>query len=179
MNSAIEQIEPTDEILTSKIYIIRNQKVMLDRDLAELYGVKSRRLREQVKRNSDRFPANFMMQLTENEVDVMVSQFAIPSKKQLGGSLPYAFTEFGILMLANVLHNETAIKVSIRIIEIFVRMRELLFTHKDILLKLEQMERKVDDHDEEIQRIFQYLKQLLNPPNPPRRKIGFIQDDKK
>ena len=132
-----------DEVVMQKIYLIRGQKVMLDRDLAELYGVKSIRLREQVKRNVKRFPEKFMLQLTEAEVENMVSQNAIPSKQHLGGSLPYAFTEHGVLMLANVLKSELAITMSIRIIEIFVKLRETLLMHKDVLLKLEQLERKL------------------------------------
>lgn len=146
---------------------------MLDKDLAELYDVKPTRLREQVKRNAVRFPANFMFQLTDEEVENMVSQNAIPSRKHLGGTLPYAFTEHGVLMLANVLRSERAIQVSIRIIEIFVKMREMLSSHKDVLLKLEQLERKVTGHDDDIQLIFKYLKQLLAPPQEPRTKIGF------
>ena len=113
---------------------------MLDRDLADLYGVKAIRFREQVKRNLSRFPPNFMFQLTEEETDLMVSQFAIPSKQHLGGTLPYAFTKHGILMLANVIKSEEAIQMNIRIIEIFVKMRELLLSLKDILLQL--MERR-------------------------------------
>jgi len=146
---------------------------MLDRDLAELYGVKSIRLREQVKRNIARFPENFMFQLTTKEVNLMVSQIAIPSRKQLGGSLPYAFTEHGILMLANVLRSKKAIQVSVRIIEIFVKLREMVLTHKDILLKLEILEREVTTNKQDIGVIFTYLKKLLNPPREPRRRIGY------
>lgn len=123
-----------------------------------------------------RFPANFKLQLNEEEVEMIVSQNAIPSKKHLG-YLPYAFTEHGILMLANVLRSERAIEVSIRIIEIFVKLREMLFTHKDILLKLEQIEKTVTGHDENIQLIFKYIKQLLNSPKQERRQIGFKQND--
>lgn len=165
-------IVASDEII-SKIYVLRGQKIMLDRDLAVLYGIKPTRLREQVKRNLNRFPGNFMFQLSEKEVNNMVSQNAIPSKMHLGGYLPYAFTEHGVLMLANVLKSEIAMQVSIRIIEIFVKMREMLFTHKDILLQVEKIERKLTGHDEDIQLIFQYLKQLLNPPQQPRKRIGF------
>jgi hypothetical protein len=167
-----------DEVIISKIYMIRNRKVMLDKDLAVLYDIKAIRLREQVKRNSDRFPENFMFQLSENEVDILVSQNAIPSKKYLGGSLPFAFTEHGILMLANVVKNARAIKVSIRIIEVFVRMQEMLHTHRDILLKLEEIERKYTDHDEKIMLIFEYIKQLEQTKQQEtgqrnRPKIGF------
>lgn len=164
-----------DELVINKIYHIRGHKVMLDRDLATLYGVMAIRLREQVKRNQERFPDNFMFQLNENEVDDMVSHFAIPSKQHLGGYLPYAFTEHGILMLANVLKSEQAITMSIRIIEIFVKLREVLLTHKDILLKLEQLERKVVKQDGDIKLIFDYLKKLLSPTTKPIRKIGFKQ----
>lgn len=146
---------------------------MLDRDLAELYGVKPIRLREQVKRNINRFPENFMFHLTEKEVTDMVSQNAIPSKQHLGGHLPYVFTEHGVLMLANVLKTDNAIKVSIKIIEIFVKMREMLLTHKDILLRLEQLEKKVGQHDEQMELIFKYLKQLLIKPDKEVRKIGY------
>ena len=150
---------------------------MLDRDLAELYGSKPIRLREQVKRNKSSFPKHFMLRLTPREVNNMVSQNAIPSKQHLGGYLPYTFTEHGVLMLANVLKSKTAIQASIRIIEIFVSMREMLLTHKDILLQLEKMEKKLTGHDDDLQIIFKYLKQLLNPPARPRRRIGFRTDN--
>jgi hypothetical protein len=166
-----------DDAIMSKIYFLRGRKIMLDRDLAVLYGIKPVRLREQVKRNDVRFPANFMFQLNEEEVETMVSQNAIPSRKHLGGYLPYAFTEHGVLMLANVLKTQTAMDVSIRIIEIFVKMRELLLSHKDILLQLEKMEKKLTSHDDDIALIFGYLKQLLDPPQTPRRKIGFRRND--
>ncbi|MDZ4714227.1 MAG: ORF6N domain-containing protein [Cytophagales bacterium] len=111
-----KKILTPDEVVMNKIYFIQNQKVMLDRDLAMLYGIKARRLREQVKRNLNRFPTNFMFKLTEKEAENMVSQNAIPSMQHLGGYLPYAFTEYGVLMLANVLKSEQAIIMSIRII---------------------------------------------------------------
>ena len=162
-----------DEILINKIYTLRGLRIMLDRDLAVLYGVKPIRLREQVKRNASRFPANFMFQLTEKEMELMVSQNAIPSKMHLGGSLPNAFTEHGVLMLANVLKSESAVLMSVRLIEIFVKMRELLLTHKDILLQLEKMEKQVVKNSDDIKMIFSALRQLLNPPTEPRRKVGY------
>ena len=140
MSKTGKEIMIPDELVMNKIYLIRGQKVMLDRDLAELYDVKPIRLREQVKRNNSRFPENFMFQLSEKEVNIMVSQNAIPSRKHLGGYLPYAFTEHGVLMLANILRSERAIQVSIRIIEIFVKIRETLLAHKDILLQLEEID---------------------------------------
>ncbi|HEV7230508.1 MAG TPA: ORF6N domain-containing protein [Bacteroidia bacterium] len=162
-----------DEILLSKIYQLRGQRIMLDRDLADLYGVKAIRLREQVKRNQSRFPDNFMFQLTEAETELLVSQKAIPSKQHLGGTLPYAFTEHGVLMLANVLKSEEAIHMSVRIIELFVKMRELLLTHKDILLQLERMETQVLKNSEDIKTLFSALRKLLNPPEEPRKRIGY------
>jgi phage regulator Rha-like protein len=173
MRKAVKEFALVDEIIVNKIYYIRKQKIMLDRDLAELYGVQSIRLREQVKRNLDRFPSNFMFRLTAKEVETMVSQNAIPSKQHLGGFLPYAFTEHGVLMLASVLKSDQALNVSIRVIEIFVKMREMLSTNKDILLQMEKIERKLTEHDEDIKLIFEYLKKLLNPPQQPRQRIGF------
>lgn len=140
--------------------------------------IKAIRLREQVKRNMERFPENFMFQLSENEIDILVSQNAIPSRQHLGGSLPYAFTEHGILMLDNVIKSERAIKMNIQIIEIFVRMREMLLSYKDIMHKLEEIERKSIDHDQQIMLIFEYLKQLeaikqQEPEQKIRKRIGF------
>jgi hypothetical protein len=167
-----------EEVIISKIYLIRGMKVMLDRDLAELYEVKPIRLREQVKRNLQRFPANFMFRLTEEETDFVVSQNAIPSKQQLGGHLPFAFTEHGMLMLANVLKSERAMQMSIRIIEIFVKIREMLLTHKDILLQLEKIEKTLSGHDRQILLIFEYLKQLeqsrqQQDDQANRKRIGY------
>lgn len=176
MAKAVHKITLVDEIIVNKIYFIRKQKIMLDRDLAELYGVQAIRLREQVKRNLDRFPSNFMFRLTAMEVEAMVSQNAIPSKQQLGGFQPYAFTEHGVLMLANVLKSKQALDVSIRVIEIFVKMREMLSANKDILLQLQKVEKKLTVHDTDIRLIFEALKQLLNPPREPRKRIGFKPD---
>jgi hypothetical protein len=175
-----DQLALPDEAIINKIYLVRGKKVMLDKDLAELYEVKALRLRQQVKRNIERFPENFMFRLTETEADFMVSQNAIPSKQHLGGHLPYVFTEHGVLMLANVLRSERAIKMSIRIIEVFVKVRELLLTHKDILLKLEKIEHAIADHDDKIMLIFQYLKQLEQAKHQQdeqagRKRIGFKQ----
>ena len=118
-----------------------------------------------------------MLQLTENEAITMVPHFAAPSKKRFGGHLPYAFTEHGILMVANILKGERAIQVSLRLIEIFIKLREMLSAHKDILLRLEPLERKITGHGEDIQMIFSALKQLLSPPSPPRQRIGYRRKD--
>jgi hypothetical protein len=152
---------------------------MLDRDLAILYGVKGIRLREQVKRNMSKFPAHFMLRLNHQEVETMVSQNAIPSKKHLGGGLPFAFTEHGVLMLANVLKSERAVQVSIRIIELFVKLREVLVTHSELRLEIEKMRKKMDNQDKNIETVFRYLDQLLEKMERPRRKIGYKLPGKK
>jgi hypothetical protein len=178
MAKSTKSVMMTDAILMNKIYLIRGQKVMLDMDLAELYQVETKRLNEQVKRNNLRFPPDFMFRLTNKEWESLRSQFAT-SKTGKGGAryLPLAFTEQGVAMLSSVLNSETAIRVNIRIIRVFTKMRELLLTHKDILLQLEKMESKLTSHDNDITVIFDYLKQLLNPPVPPRNKIGFRRKD--
>ncbi len=166
-----------DERLVNKIYCIWKQKIMLDRDLAFIYGVAPTRLREQVKRNKERFPANFMFRLTDRETTKMVSQNAIPSKQQLGGFLPLAFTEHGVLMLAAVLRSDKAIQASIRIIEIFVKMREMLSADKNILAQLQDAEKRITGHDEDIRQLFDNLEGLINPPAVPRSRIGFRRRD--
>lgn len=163
------------EVITSKIYLIRGQKVMLDRDLAELYDVKSIRLREQVKRNMQKFPEHFMFRLTETETDFMVSQNAIPSKKHLGGSLPYVFTEHGILQLANVLTGDRATQMSIRIIEVFVQMREMLTDNLSLKLEVEEIKKKLSNHSKNIELVFNYLDELMERKDNenPRKQIGY------
>jgi hypothetical protein len=170
-------ISVTEDIITEKIYLIRGKKVMLDEDLAKLYGVETKRLNEQVKRNLSRFPADFMFQLTEKEFKNLKSQFATSS---WGGKrkLPSAFTEHGILMLSSVLNSSTAIKTNLMIIRVFIKMREMILSHTDILLKLELLEKNVITNTDNIELIFKYVKELLHSPAPPRRKIGFIQDDR-
>jgi hypothetical protein len=162
-----------NEVIVDKIYLLRNEKVMLDRDLAELFGVKAIRLREQVKRNATKFPLHFMFQLTEIEVDIMVSQFAIPSKKHLGGTLPYAFTEHGVLMLANVLRSEKAIQVSIRIIELFVKLREMILTHVELKNDIERIKVKLENHDKNLEVVFSYIDELSEKKSKPRTTVGF------
>jgi len=163
-----------DEVVISKIHLIRSQKVMLDVDLAELYHVETRRLNERVKRNIDRFPEDFMFQLTEEEWQNLMSHFATSS---WGGrrKIPYAFTEHGVLMLSSVLNSDRAIQVNIQIMRIYIKLKEMLMTNKDILLKLEKLERNVITHDQDIKVVFGYLKELLNPKTEPMRKIGFKQ----
>jgi hypothetical protein len=152
---------------------------MLDRDLAELFSVKAIRLREQVKRNSDKFPLHFMFQLTENEVKIMVSHFAIPSKKHLGGSLPYVFSEYGVLQLANVLKSDTAVQMSIKIIEVFVRMRKMLTDTLSLKLEVEEIKQKLQNQDKNIELVFRYLDELIakQEDTTPRKRIGFKKNE--
>ena len=166
-----------DEVIINKIYFIRDQKVMLDRDLAELYNVTTGNLNKAVKRNIKRFPKDFMFQLTAEEFKNLIFQ---NGTSNWGGTrkIPNLFTEQGVAMLSSVLNSDTAIEVNIRIIRIFTKLRELLLTSKEILLKLEQLEKKVIRHDEDIQMVFAALKQLLNQPQKPRRRIrGFRRDE--
>ena len=166
-----------DETIISKIYLIRGQKVMLDSDLAVLYGVETKQLKRQVRRNITRFPEDFMFELQDEEFEHLRSQIGTSNR---GGVryVPMVFTEQGVTMLSCVLNSTNAIQVNIRIIRIFTRLREMLLTHKDILLKLEQIERKIEGHDDEIGLIFKALKQLVDPEHPPRRRIGFnVGDD--
>jgi hypothetical protein len=169
-----ELLLPHEQIIY-KIFLIRGEKVMLDKDLAELFDVKAIRLREQVRRNKDKFPENFMFQLTEQEVEIMVSQNAIPSKQHLGGSLPMVFTEHGVLQLANVLKSGKATQVSIKIIEVFVKMRTMLMDTLTLKLDIEEIKKKLQSQDKNIELLFSYLDELIekkeNPP--PRKQIGF------
>jgi len=171
----------SDELITNKIFVIRDKKVILDNDLAELYDVETRRLNEQVKRNIDRFPVDFMFQLSQEEFENLKSQFATSS---WGGrrKLPYAFTEQGVAMLSGVLHSDRAIKVNIQIMRVFTRMRKLLEAHKEILKKLDHLERREIEQDEKIMLIFEYLKQLeqvrqqeIDQRN--RKRVGFKRMD--
>jgi len=159
--------------IEKKIFLIRGLKVMFDKDLAELYGVKPKRLKEQVKRNKRRFPADFMFQLTVQEFNFMVSQNATPPKKYFGGHLPYVFTEHGAVMLASVLNTKRAVEVSIFVVRAFSKLKEILITHKEFFDKLERLEKKFEKHDSEIQNIFRAIRQLMPLQRNPKRVIGF------
>jgi len=158
------------ENIKSKIYTLRNQQVMLDRDLAELYGVIPRRLREQVNRNILRFPSDFMFQLTGDEVNFMVSQNAIPSRKHLGGYLPYVFTEQGVANLSSVLTNEKAINVNIQIMRAFVAMRRFINTNAQIFQRLDKVELKQLEYDKNFEKIFDAIQ---SKDYIPDKKIFF------
>jgi transcriptional regulator with XRE-family HTH domain len=163
-----------NEIISNRIYFIRNQKVMLDKDLAELFGVETRRINEQIKRNIDRFPSNFMFQLTENEFEILMSQFAT-SKRGGTRKLPYVFTEHGILQLSNVIKSERATQMSIKIIEIFVSMREYLTENLTTKLEIEEIKKKLINHDKNIELVFSYLDELMDKKDKQveRTKIGY------
>ena len=166
-----------DRIVESKILLIKGKKVMIDKDIAELYGVTTKRLNEQVKRNHTRFPEDFMFQLTGIEKSEVVANCDHLNNLKYSPNLPYAFTEYGVVMLASVLNSERAIEVNIQIVRVFTRLREMVLTHKDILLKLEQLEKQVVNNSGDIQIIFTALNELLEQPNPPRKQIGFKPDD--
>lgn len=150
-----------EETIQSKIYLIRGEKVMLDSDLAELYEVETKVLKQAVRRNIDIFPNHFMFELTKDENEVLRSP-TVTSKEGRGGTryLPMVFTEHGVLQLANVLRSKRAKQVSIRIIEIFVKMRQILANHTELLKKLEELESKVSGHDEQFALIFEYTRQF-------------------
>ena len=168
----------TEKVIESKIYFIRGQKVMIDSDLAEMYGVETRRLKEQVKRNRDRFPEDFMFELTAKEAeDFSRSQFATLKRGYNIKYLPYVFTEHGVLMLSSILRSKQATDVNIRIMRVYSKMKELLMLNKDILLKLEKLERSSDKHDKDIQIIFSYIKKLIEQPVKEKTaRIGFKKD---
>ncbi len=169
----------SQEIIESKILLIRGRKVMLDRDLAGLYGVETKAINQAVKRNSQRFPDDFMFRLSAEEARLLSrSQFVTLKKGQNIKYLPYVFTENGVAMLSSVLNSERAIQVNIQIMRAFVKLRELLVTHKDLANKLEELERKIERHDEEISAIFQAIRNLMAPPAKPKRKIGFDLKEK-
>lgn len=172
-----QSIIPAERIERA-IYLIRSQKVMLDEDLAELYGVPTKRLNEQVKRNLDRFPEDFMFRLNREEWDGLRSQFAT-SKPGRGGrrTLPYAFTEHGTIMLANVLNSPRAVQVSIQIVRAFTRLRQMLASNKILARKLQSLEKK---YDKRFRVVFEAIRQLMKSPEKDRRPIGFrIEDEKK
>ena len=160
--------------IESRIYSVRGQRVMLDSDLAELYGVSTKRLNEQVKRNSDRFPSDFMFRLNAEELAILRSQNATSSYRHGGRRYPpYAFTEHGAVMLASVLNSQRAIEASIFVVRAFVRMRGILSVHKEFAHKLSELERRVTGHDEDIKTLIKAIKQLIHPTVKPKKQIGF------
>jgi hypothetical protein len=174
MAKGSNQIAIPDEIITSKIYLLRDKRVMLDEDLAELYNVTTGVLNQAVKRNLDRFPEDFMFQVTKEEFDNLIFQFGTSS---WGGrrKLPYAFTEQGVAMLSGVLNSDRAIKVNIQIMRVFTKVREILMDNLSIRLEIEQIKKQLVNHDKNIELVFSYLDELIEKhENPkPRKAIGF------
>lgn len=173
-----------EEVVMNQIYYIRDQKVMLDRDLAALYGVETRALKQAVRRNIDRFPEDFMFEMTNEEVDMLVSQSVIPDKKMFGGAKPFAFTEQGVAMLSSVLNSDRAIKVNIQIIRIFTKIRQVLADNTDLRLEieyiknaLEKQNRTQESQNKNIDLIFSYIDRLQEKietkPSVQKKKIGY------
>lgn len=168
----MKEVSVPEEVLMSKIYMINNTKVMLDSDLADLYQVETKVLNQAVKRNGERFPDDFMFQLTREQWDNLKSQNVTSS---WGGrrTLPYVFTEQGVAMLSSVLNSRIAINVNIQIIRVFTKMREMLLTHKDLLLEMEAIKKKVAGQDDKIQMIFDYLNRFIKEQKKPRTEVGY------
>lgn len=169
-----------DERIERAILLIRGQKVMLDRDLATLYCVPTGALNQAVKRNRKRFPSDFMFQLSKNETEKWKSQIVIsnPSTKMAIRKRPFAFTEQGVAMLSSVLRSDRAIEVNIAIMRAFVRLRQILATHKDLERKLEEHDRKLGEHDQKFNIVFEAIRQLMAPPPSPKKpRIGFGSAD--
>ena len=163
--------------IEERIFLIRGHRVMIDKDLAGLYGVETKYLNRQVKRNMDRFPGEFMFQLNVSEKKELVTKCHRFNTLKHSVSLPYVFTEHGVAMLASVLNSDRAVKISICIVKTFVKLREIVGTHKELAQKLEQLERKTGKHDEDIRNIFEAIRRLMAlPPQYNKTKIGFIVD---
>lgn len=163
------------EAITRKIYLFRGHKVMLDADLAVLYGVTTKRLNEQVRRNSERFPDDFMFRLSTEENDLLKSQIATSSAAGHGGrrTLPFVFTEHGAIMAATVLNSRQAVETGIFVVRAFVQFREMMLGHKQLAQHLEKLEKRLSAHDENFRVVFEAIRQLLSEDEKPKRKIGF------
>lgn len=169
-----KQIVPL-EVVANRIFVLRGQRVMFDSDLAELYAVETRALVQAVKRNAARFPPDFMFQLSPAEFAQWRSQIVIsnPGAKMGLRRAPYAFTEHGALQLASVLKSVRAVEMSILVVRAFVRLRELLATNKELAAQFKKLERRLDMSDESIAELYAIVRQLMTPPDPPKRRIGF------
>lgn len=166
----------SEELISNKIYFIRNQKVMLDRDLAALYGIETKRLKEQVKRNISRFPEDFMFELTKSEFENWRSQFATSNSDKMGlRYLPMVFTEHGVLMLSSVLKSDKAIQVNIQIMRIFTKVRQMLLDTTALKIDILQIQKKLENHDKNIELVFSYLDELTEKKEneSPRTSIGY------
>ena len=188
--SAGQAVAPLQSLIGSRIVVLREQRVMLDSDLAELYGVETRILIQAVKRNLDRFPSDFMFQMENQDLAALRSQI-VTSNTGRGGrrTAPYVFTEQGVAMLSSVLNSPRAIVVNIEIMRTFVRVRELAATHSDLAARLNELEEKTEAlsmrHDAfahntraQLKQVFEAIRQLMTPPDPPKRPIGFVTEEK-
>ena len=173
----MQQLSIPETLVTSKIYIIRNKKIMLDRDLAELYEVETRVLNQAVNRNIERFPEEFMFQLTPDEFEILISQIVTSS---WGGTrkMPYAFTEYGVAMLSSVLRSKRAIEVNIQIMLVFSRIREMLIDTLSMKLDIEEIKRRLSNQDKNLELVFSYLDELIEKKENanPRKPIGFTRN---
>jgi phage regulator Rha-like protein len=180
MSKTENHIQIPEEMVLSKIFLVRGKKVLIDRDLALFYGIETRRLKEQVRRNLERFPDDFMIEFTKEELIDFRKQFGNTSKEIMGLRIaPFAFTEHGILMLASILNTERAIQVNIQLVRIFNKMRELIISHTELLSELNQIKDQLTDHDDKFILIFEYLKQFEESKQQHleqlnRKRIGYI-----
>lgn len=167
-----------DEVISSKIYFIRDKNVMLDKDLAELYCVETRVLNQAVQRNKERFPEDFMFQLSAEEYEILISQFVTSS---WGGTrkMPYAFTEQGVAMLSSVLRSKQAIRVNIQIMRIFTRFKELLADNLNLYIEIEKIKKKIANQDQNIELVFSYLDELIEKKRRSIKKIGFRRSNER
>lgn len=165
--------------VAQRILVIRGQRVMLDADLAELYGVETRALNQAVRRNGDRFPTDFMFPLTQEEKLEVITKCDHLAKLKYSPVLPHAFTEHGAMMLGNILKSTRAVEVSLLVVRTFVQLRQMLATHKELAAKLDALERKVSGHDQTINGLIDAIRQLMAPPSSQKRSIGFTADMEK
>ena len=173
-----DSVVPVERI-EKAIFVIRGQKVMLDADLAELYGVKTKILKQAVRRNRKRFPSDFMFELTQEENRFLRSQNVTLGWGRYSKYLPFAFTEQGVAMLSSILNSDRAIEVNIAIMRVFVRLREVMATHKELAGKLRELEGRMQEHDGQIVAIFEAIRQLMTLPETPRKRIGFEVKEKR
>ncbi|WP_025146329.1 ORF6N domain-containing protein [Pedobacter jeongneungensis] len=173
MKEEISSLIIPNEVIVNKIYLFRGVKVMLDSDLAELFGVETKQLKQQVRRNAERFPEHFMFELTKEENEVLRSQIVTLEQGKYSKYLPFAFSEHGILQLSNVLKSKQAIEVSIKIIDVFVQLRTMVLSNTEIRLEVEKIKKKVDNQDKNIEVIFRYFDELLEQQQRPRKEIGY------
>ena len=176
-------VQVPDEVIMSKIYLVRGVKVMLDRDLANIYGIATRVLKQAVRRNLKRFPEDFMFSMSKEELHIWRSQIVTSNSDKMGlRHPPYCFTEHGVVMLASVLHSEKAIQINIQIVRVFAKMREMLASNKDILRKLESLQDQINNHDNHFLVLFKYLEEMEKEKmhiedQRKRKRIGYKRED--